>query len=56
MGVQKERKSIFLTAYEHREKDLAASLLHNTDIAFVSECLCHLIAQYPVQSPDICNG
>jgi len=37
MGVQKERKSTFLTA-------------------FVSERLCHLKAQYPIQSPDICIG
>jgi len=25
-------------------------------IAVVSECLCHLRAQYPVQLPDICSG
>ena len=56
MGVQTERKSIFLTTFEHREKRLAASLLHNIFIAAVSECLCHLIAQYPVQLPDICIG
>ena len=35
---------------------LAACLLHNIDIAVVSECLCHLRAQYPIQSPDICIG
>ena len=56
MGVQKERKSTFLTAFEHREKRLAACLLHNISIAVVSECLCHLRAQYPVQLPDICSG
>jgi len=54
MGVQKERKSTFLTAFEHREKMLAACLLHNIFIAVVSECLCHLGAQCPVQFPDIC--
>jgi len=31
-------------------------LLHSIDIAVVSECLCHLRAQYPIQSPDICIG
>jgi len=56
MGVQKERKSTFLTAFKHREKRLAACLLHNTFIAVVSECLCHLRANYPVQLPDICSG
>ena len=54
MGVQKERKSTFLTATEHRKKRLAACLLHNIDIAIVSEYLCHLRAQYSVQSQDIC--
>ena len=45
-----------LTPFEQREKRLAACLLHNIDIAVVSECLCHLRAQYPIQSPDICIG
>jgi len=31
-------------------------LLHNIDISVVSECLCHLRAQYPIKSPDICIG
>ena len=31
-------------------------MLHNIDIAVVSECLCHLRAQYPIQSPGICIG
>jgi len=31
-------------------------LLHNIDISVVSECLCHLRAQYPILSPDICIG
>ena len=53
MGVEKERRSTFLTAFE---KWLAACLLHNIDIAVVSECLCHLRAQYPIKSPDICIG
>jgi len=56
MGVQKERKSTCLTAFEHREKRLAACLLHNIFIAVVSECLCHLRAQYSVQLPVICIG
>jgi len=56
MGVLKERKSTFLTAFEHREKRLATCLLHNIFIAIVSECLCHLRAQYPVQLPDIRIG
>jgi len=54
MGVQKERKRTFLTAFEHREKRLTACLLQNIFIAVVSECLCHLRAQYTVQLPDIC--
>ena len=33
MVVQKEQKSTFLTAFEHREKRLAACLLHNIFIA-----------------------
>jgi len=56
MGVQKERKITFLTAFEHRKKRLAACLLHNIFIAVVSECLCHLGVQYPVQLLDICIG
>jgi len=56
VGVEKERKITFLTAFEHREKRLAACLLHNIFIAVMSECLCHLEAQYPVQLPDICIG
>jgi len=38
MGVQKERKSRFFTAFERREKE-------TVDIAVVSEYLCHLKAQ-----------
>jgi len=49
MGAQKELKSTFLIEFEHREKRLAACLLRNIYIAVVSECLCHLRAQYPVQ-------
>jgi len=56
MDVQKGRKSTFLTAFEHRKKRLAPCLLHNIFIAVVSECLCHLRAQYPEQLPDICSG
>ena len=56
MGVQKERKSTFLTAFEQREKEARSLLLHNIDIAVVSECLCHLRAQYPIKSPDIYIG
>jgi len=56
MGVQKERKRTFLTAFEHREKRLAACLPHTIIMAVVSERRCHLGAQYPVQLPDICIG
>jgi len=56
MAVQKQRKSTFLTAFEHGEKRLAACLLQNIFIAVLSECLCHLGAQYPEQLPDICIG
>jgi len=53
MGVQNEQKSTFLTTFEHREKRLAVCLLHNIFIVVVSQCLCHLGDQYPVQLPDI---
>jgi len=56
MGVQKERKCTFLTAFKHRVKRLAACLLHNIFITVVSEFLCHLEAQYPVHIADICTG
>jgi len=55
MGVQKERKSTFLLHLNLGKRRLAACLLHNTFIAVVSECLCHLRAQNPVQLPDICS-
>jgi len=57
MGVQKERKSTFLIAFEHRTKRLAACpcLLHNIDIAVVSECLCHLSSVFNT-IPDIFIG
>jgi len=57
MGVQTEPKSTTLKMHLNiGKKGLAACLLHNIDIAVVSECLCHLRAQHPVQSPDICSG
>jgi len=49
MGVQKEQKSTFFTAFERREKEAF-------DIVVVSEYLCHLKAQYLVQSPNLCSG
>jgi len=49
MDVQKERKRTFFSAFEHREKQAF-------DIAVVSECPCHLKAQYQVQSSNICGG
>jgi len=52
MGVQKEQKCTCLTAFEHREKEAR----NNIDIAVVSECLCHLRAQYSVQLSDISSG
>ena len=42
MGVQKERKSRFFTAFERRVKEAV-------DIAVVSEYFCHLKAQCLVQ-------
>jgi len=56
VGVHKEGKSSFLTAFEYREKWLVACLLHNIFIAVVSECFCHLRALYSVQLQDICSG
>jgi len=50
MGVQKERKRTFLTAFEHREKSLffaqyfyRSCLLHNIFIAVVAACFLHNI-------------
>jgi len=40
--------STFFSAFEHRENQVF-------DIAVVSECLCHLRAQYVVKSPNICS-
>jgi len=54
MDLEKERKSTRFTAFEHREKKVA--LLHNIDIAVVSECHRQLKAQYLIQSPNISNG
>jgi len=45
MGVQKERKSRFLTAFEHREEEDRSLFAAQFVIAVVSECLCHLRAQ-----------
>jgi len=56
MAVQNERKSTFYLHLTIGKKRPAACLLHNIDIAVVSECLCHLRAQYSVQFPDICIG
>jgi len=49
MGLQKERKSTFFTAFEHGEKEAF-------DIAVVSEYLCHLKTQYLAQSRNLCSG
>jgi len=56
LDIQKEGKSKFLLRLNIGRKKLAACLLHNIDIAIVSERLSHLKAQYPVQCPDICIG
>ena len=56
MDVQKERKSTFLLHLKIGKKEHAACFLQNIGIAVVSECLCHLRAQYLVQSPNICSG
>jgi len=49
MDLQKERKSTFFTAPNTGKKKLAACLLHNIDIAFVFQRLCHLKAQYLIE-------
>jgi len=60
MGIKKERQSTFLTAlkFEQSEKEarslFAAKYFYRSSV--VSECLCHLRANYPVQLPDICGG
>jgi len=41
---------------DYCKNKLAACLMYNIDIAVFSECLCHLKAQYLVQSPNICSG
>jgi len=51
-----KKQATFCTAFEHLEKKLAACLLHNIDIAVVSEYLCHLKTHYLKQSPNICRG
>jgi len=48
--VQKERKVNFLLHLMIGQKKLEGCLLHNTDIAVISECTCHLKARYLVQS------
>jgi len=53
MGIQKEQKSTFLTAFEHREKRLAACLLHN-NLSQLSLNVFVMRAQHSVQLPDIC--
>ena len=52
MGVEQEQKRMFLTAFEQWEKE-ARSLFAAQYIAVVSECLCHLRAQYPILSPKL---
>jgi len=54
MDLQKERKSIIFNCVRHWKEKLA--LLHNIDIAVLSECLCHLKTQYVIQFPIICGG
>jgi len=41
---RRNEKAHFLLRLHIGKKKLAACLLHNIDIAFVSECLCHLRA------------
>jgi len=53
MDLPKERKSTFSLRSNTGKKKLA--LLHNIDIAVVSECLCYLKAQYLIQSPNNCS-
>jgi len=54
-GIFSERKKIFSLGSNIGKKKLAACLLPHIDIAFVSEYLCHLRAQYLIQSPNICS-
>jgi len=53
MDVQKECISILFTMFAHSEKKVAVCLLHKTNIAVVSECVCYLNAQYLVQFPNM---
>jgi len=52
MGVENERKSIFLTGFEHGEKEARSLFVAQYFYRCFSECLCHLSVQYPVQLPD----
>ena len=53
---KRNEKVPFLLGLKIGKRRLAACLLHNVDIAVVSECLGQLRAQFPIQSPDICIG
>jgi len=52
MGVKKNEKVHFQLHLNIGKKSLSACLLYNIDIAVVSDCLCHLIAEFL----DICSG
>ena len=56
MDVQEERKSTFLTAFEHWKKKARSLFAAQYWYRSCPECLCHLRAQYPVEFPDICSG
>jgi len=54
--VYKRKKSTFFTALNVGKLRFAACLLHNINIAVVSEYLCHLKPQYPIPFPEMCIG
>ena len=55
MDLQMERIVHFSLRSNIGKKKLAACSPLHIDIVFVSECLCHLRAQYLIQFPNICS-
>jgi len=43
-------------AYKRKEKYISNCIWTSGKRGSQSECLCHLRAQSPIQSPDICIG
>jgi len=52
-GRAEEIKKHIFTAFDDWVKRLEACLLHNIDVAVVSECVCHLKVRYLVQSSNM---